>query len=269
MKEQVRAAEALVPGHDALLSMFAGVPFQMGVSELTQDEDLLLVSVNPAAAAALGRSIAEVQGRRISELGLAGPGKGVWLEQYREALRTGVSIVFESPGGVPGTDEWWLISLTHIGNGPSGQPRFAWVVQDVSERKRQERTQAALYQISEAAQSEASLPDLLARVHQVVGGLLPARNFFVALHDQSSNQISFPYHVDEFDSPPGMRTLEDGTLSGRVIRLGRSLLFTPDTPNEGDFYQDKIVGADSVDWLGVPLKTKEGTIGALVVQSYD
>jgi diguanylate cyclase (GGDEF)-like protein len=250
-------------------AMFEGVPFQMGVSELTADDDLLLVSVNPAAAAALGRKLEDVQGKLLSELGLAGPGKGVWLEQYREALATGHSVTFERPSGVPGTDDWWLISLTHIGTAPSGNPRFAYIVQDVSVRKQQERTQQALYRISEAAQSEASLPELLARVHEIVGTLLPARNFFVALHDKDSDEISFPYHVDEYDPPPANRKLSDGSLSGRVIALGRSLLFTPDTPKEGDHYEEKVFGADSLDWLGVPLKTQVGTIGALVVQSYD
>jgi diguanylate cyclase (GGDEF)-like protein len=75
--------------------------------------------------------------------------------------------------------------------------------------------------------------------------------------------------VDEFDPPPANRKLSDGSLSGRVIRLGRSLLFTPETPNEGDHYEEKVFGAPSLDWLGVPLKTQAGTIGALVVQSYD
>ena len=256
-------------GHDAMQAMFDGVPFQMGVSELTADDDLLLVSVNPAAAAALGRKLEDVQGKRLSELGLAGPGKGVWLDQYREALATGRSVTFEHPSGVPGSDDWWLISLTHIGTGPTGNPRFAYIVQDISARKRHERTQQALYRISEAAQSEDSLPDLLARVHEIVGTLLPAKNFFVALRDKASNLISFPYHVDECDAPPATKTFDDGTLSGRVIRLGRSRLFTPDTPNEGDYYEEKVVGAPSLDWLGVPLKTQEGTIGALVVQSYD
>jgi diguanylate cyclase (GGDEF)-like protein len=263
------AAELLLPGHDALLSLFAGVPYQMGVSELTSDDDLVLVSVNPAAAVVLGRPIAEVQGKRISELGLAGPGKGIWLAQYHEALRTGRSVTFEQPSGVPGADEWWMICLTHIGQGPSGHPRFAWIVQDVSERKRNERTQLALYAISEAAQSEDTVPELLARVHEIVGTLLPARNFFVALLDKASDRIHFPYHVDQYDPPPAERKLDDGTLSGRVIRLGRSLLFTPDTPNEGDHYEEKVIGAPSLDWLGVPLKTKQATIGALVVQSYD
>ena len=256
------------PANAALRSFFDGAPFQMGISELTPDQDMLLVSVNPAAAAALGMTPEFVQGKRISELGLAGPGKGVWLAQYQEALHTGKPVSFERPSGVPGSENWWEVTLAYIGPGPSGQPRFSYVVQDVTQRKRDAQTQSALFQISQAAQSEATLPQLFHRIHQIIGELLPARNFFVALHDKDKGELSFPYHVDEFDEAPTSRVLDDGTLSGRVIRLGKSLLFTPDTLNEGDHQEDRVIGAPSLDWLGVPLKTKSGTIGALVVQSY-
>ncbi len=269
MKVRTAGSAIAVQPMSALETLFEGVPFQIGISEMTPDQDMLLVSVNPAAAAALGRPVSEIEGKKISELGLAGPGKGVWLAQYRQALDTGEPVNFEQPSGVPGSDQWWEITLTHIGSGPSGQPRFAYIVQDVSQRKRDEVTQAALYRISEAAQSEPSLPLLFKRIHEIIGTLLPAKNFFVALHDKASNKVNFPYHVDEYDAPPVSRTMEDGTLSGRVISLGQSLLFTPDTPNEGVYKEVRIIGTPSLDWLGVPLKTKTGTIGALVVQSYD
>jgi diguanylate cyclase (GGDEF)-like protein/PAS domain S-box-containing protein len=256
------------PGSAALRSFFDGAPFQMGISELTPDHDMRLVSVNPATAAALGRKVEDVQGKKISELGLAGPGKGVWLAQYLEALSTRRPVSFEQPSGVPGSDEWWQVTLAYLGEGPSGQPRFSYVVQDVTQRKRNEKTQAALYRISEAAQSEATLSELFRKIHEIIGELLPAKNFFVALYDKAKGELTFPYHIDEYDETPTSHKLDDGTLSGRVITLGQALLFTPETPNEGIHREDVIVGVPSLDWLGVPLKTKSGTIGALVVQSY-
>lgn len=257
-------AHAEPPGN-ALLALLEGVSFQIGVSELTSDDDLLLVTVNRAAAAAIGMRVEDIQGRRISELGLAGPGRGVWLAEYHQALSTGAPVTFERPSGIPGNEAWWNISLTHIGRGPTGQPRFAYIVQDITERKQQERRQEALFRISEAVLSKGSLPELFASIHQIVAGLLPARNFFIALHDKATNELCFPYHVDEFDPPPSPMPLDDGTLSGRVITQGRSLLSTPQTAADG---AEPVFGAPSLDWLGVPLKAKGETIGALVVQSY-
>jgi diguanylate cyclase (GGDEF)-like protein/PAS domain S-box-containing protein len=240
------------PDPAVLRSFFEGAPFQMGITELTPDHDLLLVSVNPATARANGMRLEDLQGKRIGELGLNGPRKGIWLEQYLQALATQRPVDFEQASNTPGSDQWWQVTLTHLGSGPSGQPRFSYVVQDITQRKRDERTQIALYRISEAAQLEATLTSLFPRIHEIVDELLPAKNFFVALYDRGKDELSFPYYIDEFDEPPPPHRLKDGTLAGRVVELGHSLLFTPDTSH----------------WLGVPLKTKSGTIGALVVQSY-
>lgn len=256
------------PGSAVLRSFFEGAPFQMGITELTPDQDLLLVSVNPATASAMGMKVEDLQGKRISELGLNGPRGGVWLDQYLEALSTQRPVNFEQASNVPGSNVWWQVTLTHLGTGPTGQARFSYVVQDITQRKRDERTQIALYRISEAAQSEATLSKLFTKIHEIVGELLPAKNFFVALYDRDKDELSFPYYVDEYDSPPPPHPLDSGTLAGRVVKLGQALLFTPETPNEGMYREDVFVGTPSSNWLGVPLKTKSDTIGALVVQSY-
>ncbi|MFT3806853.1 EAL domain-containing protein [Arenimonas sp.] len=256
------------PDPTVLRSFFEGAPFQMGITELIEDEDLLLVSVNQATANANGMKLEDLQGKRISELGLSGPRNGVWLEKYLEALRTGQPVNFEQASNVPGSHLHWQVTLTHLGAGPSGRPRFSYVVQDITQRKRDERTQRALYRISEAAQSAETLSTLFSRIHDIVDELLPARNFFVALYDRGKDELSFPYYVDEHDAPPPATKLDDSTLSGRVVRLGIALLFTPETPNEGVYREDGYVGTASSHWLGVPLKTQSGTIGALVVQSY-
>jgi diguanylate cyclase (GGDEF)-like protein/PAS domain S-box-containing protein len=256
------------PDSAVLRSFYEGAPVQMGVTELTADHDLLLVSVNPATAAAAGVRVEDLQGRRISELGLTGPRKGIWYEQYLEALATQRPVIFEQASNMPGSDEWWQVTLTHLGPGPTGQPRFSYMVQDISRRKRDERMQGALYRISEAAQSEPTLATLFPKIHEIVGELIPARNFFVALYDRAKDEISFPYYLDEFDAPPEPHPLDERTLSGRVVKYGVALLFTPETPNEGMYYEESTVGTPSAHWLGVPLKTATHTIGALVVQSY-
>lgn len=147
---------------------------------------------------------------------------------------------------------------------PAEQVRIA-VARDVTELKRAETMQDALYAISEAAHSAEDLPGLFRRIHEIIGTLLPARNFFVALYDRASDALSFPYFVDQYDETPATRKLDSGTLSGEVIRSGQALLLTPDTRVT---LSDRVIGRDSLDWLGVPLCTQQGVIGALVVQSY-
>ncbi|MEO6226871.1 MAG: EAL domain-containing protein [Thermomonas sp.] len=141
-------------------------------------------------------------------------------------------------------------------------------LRDITQKKQDEKTQAALHQISEAAHSTGTLLEMFGRIHQIIGELLPARNFFVALYDQARDELTFPYFVDEHDVAGEPRKLDDGTLSGRVIMTGEALLFTPETVRVGIHEEFTLVGTDSMDWLGVPLKSQTHTIGALVVQSY-
>jgi len=122
------------------------------------------------------------------------------------------------------------------------------VARDITKRKHNEAIQAALYAISEAAHSAEEMHTLFERIHQIIGELLPARNFSIALYDKVSDEVSFPYHVDEYAPLPA-------TLCAQVIRSGEALLLTPDVNY-------------SPSWLGVPLKSHHGTIGALMVQSY-
>lgn len=142
------------------------------------------------------------------------------------------------------------------------------VAHDITERKRAESLQAALYAISEAANAGEDLIALCSQIHRIIGELLPAANCFVALYDEDKDELSFPYFVDEFDAPPPPRSLDSGTLSAEVIRSGQALLLTPETRDVFVEHSGTVVGSDSLDWLGVPLKSQKKTIGALVVQTY-
>ncbi|MEW5836719.1 MAG: diguanylate cyclase [Pseudomonadota bacterium] len=147
------------------------------------------------------------------------------------------------------------------------------VARDITQRKRSESLQSALFAISEAAHAAADLTELFGRVHAIIGDLLPARNCFVALYDELEATLSFPYFVDEFDAPPEPRQLDSGTLSGEVIRSGKPLLFRSDDVEHPCENVRAVIarhppGQAPLAWLGVPLISPRGVIGALVVQSY-
>ena len=139
---------------------------------------------------------------------------------------------------------------------------------DITELKRAEAMQSALLAISEAAHADVDLPTLFARIHRTIGNLLPAANFFVALVDVANDLMEFPYFIDEHDTAPPSIPLTSPTLTGTVIRSGHALLITPDNTRDLPAALQQVVGHDSIDWLGVPLCTASGVIGALVVQSY-
>ncbi|QNP60127.1 GGDEF domain-containing protein [Paenacidovorax monticola] len=140
---------------------------------------------------------------------------------------------------------------------PEQQVRLA-VAHDITERKHTESLQAALYAISEAAQAAEDLESLFARIHQIIGGFVSAENFCVALHDPHNDRLEFPYHVDKRDAPrPAPIALSGSGPYEEVVRHGRTLLCTQNAED----------GAPG-DWLGVPLQTQGGVLGALVLRSH-
>jgi len=142
------------------------------------------------------------------------------------------------------------------------------IFRDISERKQADALQSALYRIAKITSSAGDLQDFYAAIHGIVGELMYARNFYIALYDTDSKLLSFPYFVDEVDPTPAAKPLGKG-LTEYVLRAGEPLLATPEVfdqlVRQG---KAECIGAPSLDWLGVPLKTGNTAIGVLVVQSY-
>ena len=142
------------------------------------------------------------------------------------------------------------------------------IVRDITERKRAEKLESALYRIAETTSTVQDMGAFYAAIHGIVGELMNAQNFYIALYDDHSRTVSFPYFVDEVDPPPEPRGLGKG-LTEYILKTGAPLLAIPATFDRlvaaGQIEQ---VGANSLDWLGVPLKRGDKTFGVLVVQTY-
>ena len=145
----------------------------------------------------------------------------------------------------------------------------AFYFRDITESRRSEKLQTALFRISQLSRESADLPAFYSSIHEVVGGLMDATNFYVAEYDAANDILEFPYFIDQFDQkplgqPPGR------TLTAHVLRTGQPILVTPERFEQlvaaGDV---ALVGAPSVDWLGVPLRSGDRTWGVLGVQTYD
>ncbi len=134
---------------------------------------------------------------------------------------------------------------------------------------RSKQIQASVYEISEAAHAAQSLQELYQAIHEIITELMPAKNnFYIALYDEESGLVSFPYFIDEFDEVPAPKTLGKG-LTEYVLRTGKPLLASPEVFSELEKSGEvESIGAASIDWLGVPLNIHNKTIGVLVVQSY-
>lgn len=139
---------------------------------------------------------------------------------------------------------------------------------EIVERQRAEKLQRALYRITELSVNAGSLERFYADVHSIVGELLYARNFYIALLSADGEHIEFPYSVDERDRSREPRQLASG-LTEYVLATGEALLADRATIAELEATDVlRSFGPLSHCWLGVPLMRDDAAVGVIAVQSY-
>jgi diguanylate cyclase (GGDEF)-like protein len=141
---------------------------------------------------------------------------------------------------------------------------------EILERQRAEHLQAALFQIAQLATADIDQEEFYRRIHAVVGELLNAENFFIALLSDDHQQLTFPYSIDAVKLPPAQRPLGRG-LSEYVLRRGTALRADNADIEELDRLGEIAPGrsgSPAMCWLGVPLIVDDEVIGLVTVQSY-
>ncbi len=128
----------------------------------------------------------------------------------------------------------------------------------------------SLYKISKAVIDTIDLPDLYKTIHATIQELMPAENFYIAIYEEETETVSFPYYIDQHDLPPEPRKLGKG-LTDYVIRSKEPLLIDEDIEDhlKGSQIDFDIYGSPSQVWLGIPLKINDKVLGVMVVQDYD
>ncbi len=136
-----------------------------------------------------------------------------------------------------------------------------------------------LHRVAETAAIAQDLPEFYRAMHEIVGELMDATNFFIALYDEERRRIRFPYYVDEQpDELPDPDLWQPfgsgyaGGATGYVLRTGRPQLLRPEDYRglqaSGEIGTEAGTVVDEGDWLGVPLKANGETVGVIAVQSY-
>ncbi|HEX2597001.1 MAG TPA: bifunctional diguanylate cyclase/phosphodiesterase, partial [Luteimonas sp.] len=83
----------------------------------------------------------------------------------------------------------------------------------VAQLAQTEKLQRALFAIADMAGSDLDMPDMLRGLHRIVGELMYAENFYIALFDPVADSIRFLYFVDSVDP--------DGPVAGTEFPLDR------------------------------------------------
>lgn len=137
------------------------------------------------------------------------------------------------------------------------------VARDITQRKRSESLQKTLYAISEATHNAADLVELFARIHQIIGRLMPTPGFFVALNDPDQGRPVFPYAKSSGSTDP-LPLDSAALLCAETTRSGQALLLTARSNSACDHIK-AVIDTNRCSWLAAPLSTGQDCIGALLL----
>jgi signal transduction histidine kinase len=139
---------------------------------------------------------------------------------------------------------------------------------EVLERERGARLQTALFCIAELSSTTSGMQEFYAATHAIVGGLINATNFYIALLSDDRTALHFPYWVDERERGFEPRALRQGGTE-YVIRSGQPALLDTAEIARLETAGDLCSFGTSVHcWLGVPLICSGTVVGVVAVQSY-
>ncbi|HWL14586.1 MAG TPA: PAS domain S-box protein, partial [Opitutus sp.] len=229
--------------------------------------DGCLLEVNPAFVRGSGYSREEALGRSTLELKL-------WerRDERDEFLRRmqaqGVVRDFEANFRAKSGEVRTLLLNADVIE-IDGPPCMLTVGIDITERRRRERVQEATYRISQVVLAGGDLGTLFKEIHAIIGRLMSARNFYIALLSADGTQVSFPFFLDEFVPPPPPRPRGNG-FSEYILETAAPLLATaeeiPVLLARRGYYQK--LPRPAAQRLGAPLCIDGRAIGVIALQDY-
>ncbi len=149
--------------------------------------------------------------------------------------------------------------------------RIAELEREVAERRQGESLQRALYEIASLSTADSPEHEHYARLHEIVGRLMYAKNFIIATYDAEKGLIRQEYLVDEDPNEVAVTFPYGEGISSLVIRSRRPWLMDDamfkSLVAEGEI-RDVHGTVDFNSWMGAPLIAQEQVYGLIIVQSY-
>lgn len=223
----------------------------------------VIVEVNDGFVALSGYSRCESVGRTVIEL-------NIWADQSKRAKLVehikenstceNIEIAYRRKDGTIAIG----MTSTKVFD-YDGRRCIMSVTRDITELRNamtamihQAKVQEVLLKIAEATLLSTSLNELYETVHRLLGQVVPAKNFYLALRDESIRQIVVPYCVDETGTVPRQRPIGKG-LTEYVMRQGQPVHVTAETFEQLLRLGEVDKARTRIDeYLGVPLIDSEG-----------
>ena len=223
--------------------------------------------VNPAFTEVFGWALEELIGKDIP---FVPPGlKDQTVEDLRRLLREKDDTIETKRM----TKEGRVLDVVIRGQIPSegGDEELEelFIIRDVTEERRMERTNETLFQISRVLPRHPVLEELLDYISDEVKRLLNTEGATVALLDEETNDFYFlGAAYEDVSAQRQIKTIRhpfDNSVSGRVVKTGKPVI-VHDTSKEFDFnnHVDRAIGFHTRNMVVVPLSARERIAGVII-----
>lgn len=132
--ERKDAEKALRESESVLRSFFDSAPLMLGIVEV-EDCDVVFRSVNAAVGRYFGEEPSELVNRRLGNLAPGSRSLELWVEHFRESEQLGHPVQFQFQEENGHGPRELSATVCHAMTTPEGVPRYAFVVEDITERR--------------------------------------------------------------------------------------------------------------------------------------
>jgi NtrC-family two-component system sensor histidine kinase KinB len=126
----------------------------------------------------------------------------------------------------------------------------------------------SLQAVGQALSASLNLDTILSAIHTQVGALMDADNFYVALYDPETNEVSFPLAYENAEHVTWHSRRTGTGLTEHVLQTRQPLLIQEDVGAILDDIGIEQIGQLAESWLGVPILAEQEPIGVIALQSY-
>jgi PAS domain S-box-containing protein len=137
------------------------------------------------------------------------------------------------------------------------------------ERLRRIEQLNVLNEMAQAISSTLELDELLSVVYQQATRIVDTNNFFIALYDEGTEEITFPFVIDPEHREDWSPRKKGVGLTGTIVATGRPLLLP--TGAAGRYREEgrEVEAGLCRSWLGVPMIAEDKVLGVIAVQDYE
>jgi len=173
MKDERSVDATAASENEALLRAFFDSPGALRAIVELVGKDILVLSTNVAQAVVYGRTTAELRSVLASRLGVPRPMINFWRQKFELCQKINNQVTFEYSTDFRAPGTWARATVTPIGAGPGGRPRFGYVSQDITEQKQAERLLQIQrdmgVRLSSTADLDVALKHLLGTAEEIEG----------------------------------------------------------------------------------------------------